>query len=412
MKTARFARWQFQTPTVFAVACAFLLCAPLAILPLQGGDNSSPSQTVWLEYRELKQGAINLGLPQATQSTPFKKEPDLGRRKVVRGTLKFGNTTEQFLPFIWDQKEGKLYLDLNRNQDLTDDPGGRFSCSEPVSFANPFAAQTFTNLHLTFKTPMGSHPVCLDLQLCDYGQMSGWLLCRSCWEAKVSLQGREWQFGLVENLSGKLGTTESSYLVLRPWEERDQPLNLQGGPLDGFSFCRNLFFNRQAYQVECAYQQKEGAPCYRLELKERPAELGELKVTGKFIKRMVLPGQEFTVVLDHPDPVLKVPLGSYGQCQVQIQARGAEAYRESGRFNVSPTVKALTIAARTPAVLNVGGPLSNSVSAGRHGNALNLDYRLLGAGGEAYQLSGVRKQPEFAAYRAGKKIGSGKFEFG
>jgi hypothetical protein len=37
---------------------------------------------------------------------------------------------------------------------------------------------------------------------------------------------------------------------------------------------------------------------------------------------------------------------------------------------------------KTPAVLNVGGPLTNSVIVSRHGRDLRLDYRLVGAGGE------------------------------
>jgi len=60
----------------------------------------------------------------------------------------------------------------------------------------------------------------------------------------------------------------------------------------------------------------------------------------------------------------------------------------------------------------VGGPLTNSVAVNRHGRALDLGYQLLGVGGETYQLLGARRQPEFAAYRAGKQVASGKFEFG
>jgi hypothetical protein len=69
---------------------------------------------------------------------------------------------------------------------------------------------------------------------------------------------------------------------------------------------------------------------------------------------------------------------------------------------------------KTPAVLNVGGPLTNSVIASRHGQDLRLDYRLVGTGGETYQLANQdrSKPPEFAIYKGDKKIASGKFEFG
>ena len=45
-----------------------------------------------------------------------------------------------------------------------------------------------------------------------------------------------------------------------------------------------------------------------------------------------------------------------------------------------------------------------------------LNYRLLGVGGDGYAVMGLRKEPEVAIYRAGKKgdtkLASGKFAFG
>lgn len=140
--------------------------------------------------------------------------------------------------------------------------------------------------------------------------------------------------------------------------------------------------------------------------------MGELKLTGSFIKRIVLPGSKFTAVLDDPAPTVKIPVGSYSQCQVQLKQDGAEAYRAPGRFEAFPSAKATVVSASHPAILTVGGPLTNSVTVNRHGRCLNLSYQLLGAGGETYQMLGARQQPEFAAYRADKKIASGKFEFG
>ena len=69
---------------------------------------------------------------------------------------------------------------------------------------------------------------------------------------------------------------------------------------------------------------------------------------------------------------------------------------------------------KAPVVLNVGGPLTNSVTASRHGQDLRLDYRLVGAGGQSYQLANQdrSKPPEFAIYKGEKKIASGAFEFG
>ena len=69
---------------------------------------------------------------------------------------------------------------------------------------------------------------------------------------------------------------------------------------------------------------------------------------------------------------------------------------------------------RKSVTLAAGGPLNNTVTANRQGRDLRLDYKLLGAGGQAYSLvrHGPAVQPEFAVYKGDKKIASGKFEFG
>ncbi len=416
MKSARFKYRQARTVTASSLVFSGLWLAFVANIPLCAGENSAPppsvssTQSVQLDYRELDYPVASWNLPLGIQSAPFKKEPGFGLRKVLRGTLQFGNSSDQFIPFAWDQTSGKLYLDLNRNQDLTDDPGGVCSCSELTRYSPSY--QTFTNVHLAFKTPKGAHPVLGDLHLYNYRQPNASVGSRSLWSGKISLQGRDWQVGIIENVSGKLGSMEDGYLLLRPWAARNESFDPQNGSLDGFRFCRNLFFGQQAYHLDYAYLQAAGAPHYRIDLADQPAELGELKLTGKFIKRIILPGAKFTVVLDAPAPVVKIPVGSYGQCQVQLKQGEAEAYRESARFSSSPTERVTQVNAANPAVLKVGGPLTNSVAVNRHGRSLNLSYQLVGAGGEAYQLLGARRQPEFAAYRADKKIASGKFEFG
>jgi len=416
MKNAEFNSARARSVTGFLLVVAWVWLA-LAASTSAGAEADRPppaslaaTQSVYLDYRELNYSVSYWGLSLATQSASFKKEPDLGVRKVVRGTMKFGSSTEQFLPFIWDQAGGKLYLDLNRNQDLTDDPTGVRSCSQPARYSNRY--QTFTNVHLAFKTPMGSHDLLADLNLHYYRQLGGGISSRSYWSGKVSLQGREWQLGIVEDPSGTPGSPEGGYLLLRPWAAREQSFNLQDGSLDGFRFCRDLFFGEEAYRLDYAYLEQDGKPRYRIDIKAQRAELGELKLAGRFIKRLVLTGAKFAAVLDQPEAVVKVPVGTYRQCQVQLAQGGTEAFRESSRYGASPEDKGTTVTATKPAVLTVGGPLTNSVTVNRSGRSLNLGYELLGAGGETYQLLGARLRPEFAAYRAGKKVASGKFEFG
>ncbi len=399
------------------MAVGLLLVALAGGTRLRAQDTAAPAvspgatHTVYLEYREGNSSGVNWGLSLFTQAQPFQKEPGFGQRKVIRGTLKFGSDADQSLPFIWDPAQARLYLDLNRNGDLTDDPAGVFSCPDATKFGG--YAQTFTNIHLAFTTPMGIHPALVDLTLQNFNNQpaafAGW---RSFWEGKVSLQGGEWQLGLIENTTSRLGSGAGGYLLLRPWAARNEAFDLQNGSLEAFNFSRGLFFQKQAYQIECAYVQQGGAPKYRIDLKEQQVELTELKLTGQFIKRLVLPGSRFTAVVDAPGAVVKVPVGSYGQCQVQLEQGGVQAYRELPGFTPSPSANALVVSATNRPTLNAGGHLTNSVGVTRRGKSLNFNYRLIGAAGETYRLQGVRRQPEFAVYQAGNKIASGKFEFG
>ncbi len=106
-----------------------------------------------------------------------------------------------------------------------------------------------------------------------------------------------------------------------------------------------------------------------------------------------------------------VPVGSYNQPDILLEQNGVEAFCNSSQSQAGGRI---SVDDRTPAVLDAGGPLTNSVIVSRHGQDLRLDYRLLGAGGATYQLVNrdYSRPPEFAIYKGDKKIASGKFEFG
>jgi hypothetical protein len=63
---------------------------------------------------------INLG----GQEVKFRKEPDFGKDRIVRRALKVGPDKDDFIGIAADLTTHTLYLDLNQNLDLTDDPQG------------------------------------------------------------------------------------------------------------------------------------------------------------------------------------------------------------------------------------------------------------------------------------------------
>jgi hypothetical protein len=166
-----------------------------------------------------------------------------------------------------------------------------------------------------------------------------------------------------------------------------------------------------AYQLDWSGQPGKGEVSPVLQFTEQTVALGDLEITGQFIGRLVLKGGPYLVMLDEPAGMVKVPTGSYSQVDVRLEKDGALAYLDSGSAR---PVRQISVNDKTPAVLNVGGPLTNSVTANRHGQDLLMNYQLVGAGGEVYQMptQDRTKPPKFAVYSGEKKIASGEFEYG
>ena len=110
---------------------------------------SSNAVRASLEYQETGHSIITWSVSMTTQTAAFKKEPAAASGKSLRGVLNFFGDASNAIPFLWQEDAGKLYLDLNRNQDLTDDPAGVFA----TPAAKPVIDQTFPNVHLAFNTP-------------------------------------------------------------------------------------------------------------------------------------------------------------------------------------------------------------------------------------------------------------------
>jgi hypothetical protein len=369
---------------------------------------ASNASVAVLEYQEKKSGVINWTVSVTTQITPFKKEPAPASGKIVRGVLEIGANSSNAIPFLWQRDPGKLYLDLNRNQDLTDDPSGVFLSRKE----NGVYYQTFANVHLVLETTFGRCPVLADLTFWDNGsEPNCHLWVRSLWQGKLTLQGRDWQVGIVQNVLNESGSFENSRLVLRPWEKRDQPYSIYDGSLASVRFSRNVFLNGHAYQLEWLARSQNGEPKPVLQFTEQSVPLGKLNLPGQDIRRLVLSGGPYRVILDQPSAVVKIPTGNYSEPEILLETNGATAFSTA---DVSHCDKQVSINDKTPAILNVGGPLTNSVIATGHGRDLRLDYRLVGIGGEMYQrtFQNRSKPPSFAVYQGAKKIASGTFEFG
>lgn len=373
------------------------------------GSNPSPLATnaAALEYQDAAYTVNNVGVSVTPQPHAFTKEPAALSGQIVRGVLNFGGAGNA-LPFLWQRDAGKLYLDLNRNRDLTDDADGTLL----ARLARPIYYQVFTNAHFVLATPSGRCPVVADISFWNYGaQPSCSVALRSFWQGKLTLAGQDWQVGVVPNLLQPADSFAGSQMLLRPWARRNQPFTAAGNSFDAVPFSQKIFIGGHAWQVHSLGGSPAGDFKPTLQFVEQSVPLGELKITGQFIRRVILPGGAYLVVLDQPATTVKVPVGNYSSPNVLLEQGGVEAYCSAMQWQSG---RRISVDENTPGILAAGGPLTNTAAITRHGQDLRMDYRLVGAGGQAYQLANPDRShpPQFAIFKGGKKIASGNFEFG
>jgi len=342
----------------------------------------------------------------------FKKEPAFGGDKVVRGSLPTGKDKKEFIGFACDLTARKLHLDLNRNLDLTDDPAGTF---QGRIIDPPAGLQLPRHLRfekVQFQVVQGSVPVpyVIDIQIMAFTQRPLIdVTVRSGWQGEIELYGKKRILGVTDNLSGIIETDDHLHLrqgggsetLVTPWSYADR-----------LFVPHNLFFGGHAYDLAFAFEPGTVGTELVTTFTETHPALGELKITGQSIKRIKLEqgkqGWKTTVVLDSPVARVLVPVGTYDQAKLCLD--GGEA---AGAFY--SVVEEVVVSGKEPAQLNGGGPLNHRVTMRRRGTSLNMDYALVGIGGERYERitpNPEQPAPTFAIYRSTDKVASGSFEYG
>ncbi len=131
---------------------------------------------------------------------------------------------------------------------------------------------------------------------------------------------------------------------------------------------------------------------------------GELKLEGESITRLVLRREEDgqREEFRRPEQVIELPVGEYRVEEVHLEG-GYICYASRGL--IRPVV---LVGTKEQASLEIGAPLRHALEVKRQGRCLNMDYALLGAGGEEYSA----EKPGFRVYQGDKELATGKFESG
>ncbi len=145
-----------------------------------------------------------------------------------------------------------------------------------------------------------------------------------------------------------------------------------------------------------------------VEATEGSSTLGQVKIEGQYIERLVLRGDDgANQSFEPPGENISIAPGEYRLWEGCLE--GDYVCYAYGRGIYDDLI---TVDTNKPAVLKIGAPLKQSVKVKRQGGTLVLSYELAGLGGETYTSRNRTSTPTFAVYKGDKEIASGSFEYG
>jgi hypothetical protein len=332
----------------------------------------------------------------------FRKEPDFGKNdKILRQALKVGPDANDYVGFAVNLTRGALYLDLNQNLDLTDDPRSVYRAEKVGTLSPPIAY--FRGVRLTLNKDGAARSYLLE-PFYYLGEGMNAIYVRSSFGNEIELQGRKWQFQVVDNLDGQWSAQDS--FLLTPIPRNAEPKAIAYRPMP---VAKNLFVGGHHYQLGFAFGASAGDPPLAVTFTESSPPMAELTLDAQFVRRLVLQGDGRLVIVDSPSHTLSLPADKYRIQGVYLQAAPDKPVLAS-----TPVTSSFALAAGAPSRLNVGAPLVSSVAAERKGSTLLLRYILKGAAGEEYVVMNPDKSnpPKFVIYKGDREIAKDSFKYG
>ena len=386
-----------------AVKSLVVFLGSLLITGLVTGQDISALdiEVVNLEYKE--EGFYSNGSAEVwTDGRRFEKEPDFGERSIVRGLLRTGTEEKDHIGFAWDRSEGKLYLELNRNGDLTDDPEGIFESGQNNSYQNfhDIHLKTTGDTQLEYVVDIAVYQFTSDRVHCSITVKSGF-------RGQFELHGGKWDLAVVDNMDGRIDSGDQIFLA---------PVG--SGLADNAAESRlSLYapevvtFGGYSYNTSFQLRSDQDRQSLDVEFAQTECSTGQLKLEGEFIERLTLVSGFSAVLIDSPGQTVSVPAGNYRLEGVYLD--GGEAGLFIAKFD-SGRHERVAIDENQTTTLKIGGPLASSVEVNPLGRTLRMVYSLKGVGGYEYQALNESREnpPEFVVKKDGKEVASGNFEYG
>jgi hypothetical protein len=391
----------------FLIACAAWCLFMLTELPAVRGEAVQPGDGGAFVF-ELDQVSgrhmMQLVIPQVWIEPDFVREPTYEGREIIRGALPLGSSRADYMGFAWDTRNSLLWLDLNRNMDLTDDNDNRRrSPHEKRSyqiFSNIWIQSSASGTPIVYDITVGLNSRGRTLQLLD--------IC-SGWEGDVTLSGTVWRVRIVDNMDGVIGDGDKFFIGRRDDAFWEKSINYDqsGIPVPGV-----LSLDGVSYRITGDFVTNDRGTMLLFGLTPTDMPSGTIDIDGYGIRRLVLSGtrngETVVALYENPGKTVAAPAVSFDTETVMIDG-------DKLGFLKSGISQPLTVPSGGRTALAIGCPLKNLVLISRNGPFLMFNYRLTGGGGELYpqrvQPYGIHT-PTFSIYRNDRKIGTGTFRPG
>ena len=195
--------------TKFAMPALVAVFLSIFLVSSSFGQEAGPSSEHLFNLEYTPGGfSLTVGVEMWEKNERFEKELQLGEGRIVRGLLPTGSEEKDHTGFAWDQSNARLYLDLNRNGDLTDDPKGVFESEQKGSY------QIFRDILLKVQADPVEIEYAVQMSMYGYGnQPNGQINVHSGFKGQIELYGKKWNIAVVDNMDGKLGPSDGLFLT-------------------------------------------------------------------------------------------------------------------------------------------------------------------------------------------------------
>lgn len=328
---------------------------------------------------------------------PFTTMPDFKGSEIIYGHMKTGD--EKFdIPFAWDVSNAALYIDANRNADLTDDTDAVFRTEEGMW-------QEFEDIKLNLHYLSTTLPLSANISLSKFDEYTyGSASFVYGFKQNITLDNKKYKLLVTDNLDGQLN--EQDLFAILP----EDPNNMLLPQMCSVYLPERLFIEGKCYQCVFEYRVDDSDKlAVDASFTEVPIICSQVRINARFIERLVLVGGDITSILFKPRDTVSVPVGKYECIDICLAASDRQLIASD-----NPGMLELTIGDTEVFDFKAGDPLKPSVEIlKRAGRNLTLSYELKGSAGESYPSNfDYEKPPLFEAYKGEKLIASGEFEYG